>query len=49
MEDERSPKQQLLDYFGSKKMLLVLDNWEHLLDGVPLVSDILQAAPGVRS
>jgi len=26
----------------------VLDNWEHLLDGVSLVSEILQAAPGVQ-
>ncbi len=41
-------KQQLLDYFREKSMLLVLDNLEHLLDGVHLLSEILSAAPGVR-
>src|SRR5258707_14262120 len=29
-------------------MLLALDNFEHLLAGVGLVSEILQAAPGVK-
>ncbi len=48
IEDVRSPKQQLLDYFGSKKMLLILDNWEHLLDGATVITEILQAAPGVK-
>jgi predicted ATPase/DNA-binding CsgD family transcriptional regulator len=41
-------KGQLLDYFRDKSMLLVLDNLEHLLDGVHLLSEILNAAPGVR-
>jgi len=30
-------------------MLLLLDNFEHLLSGVDVVSDILQAAPGVKA
>ena len=50
------PRQQLLDYLGQKNMLLVLDNFEHLLacpergrgDGVDLVTDTLKTAPGVR-
>jgi predicted ATPase len=42
------PKQQLLDYFREKSLLLVMDNFEHLLAGVGLVSDILGAAPGVK-
>ena len=42
------PLQQLLDYFGKKTLLLVLDNFEHLLDGAKLVASILQAAPAVR-
>ena len=29
-------------------MLLVVDNFEHLLDGAPIVSDILHSAPDVR-
>jgi predicted ATPase len=42
------PKQQLLDYFREKTLLLVLDNLEHLLDGVDLFSEILTMAPHVR-
>ncbi len=41
-------RQQLLDYLRPKTMLLILDNFEHLLEGVGLVTDILRAAPGVR-
>ncbi len=47
-EDTRPPRQQLLDYLGGKHMLLILDNWEHLLDGAPLISELLQAAPGLK-
>ena len=43
----RSPQQQLLDYVQSKTCLLVLDNFEHLLDGAKLVAEILQIAPRV--
>jgi len=34
----RRTEQQLLDYLREKSMLLVLDNFEHLLDGGELVS-----------
>lgn len=44
----RPPRQQLLAYLREKQMLLLLDNFEHLLAGAELVTDILQAAPGVR-
>jgi tetratricopeptide (TPR) repeat protein len=40
------PHVQLLNYLRAKQVLLVLDNIEHLLDGVGLVADILQHAPG---
>jgi predicted ATPase/DNA-binding CsgD family transcriptional regulator len=46
--DERSQKQQVLDFLTNKEMLLVTDNWEHLLDEVSLLSDILEAAPRVK-
>ncbi len=36
---------QLLHYLRAKQILLVLDNFEHLLDGSELVSRLLQAAP----
>ena len=39
---------QLLAYLRTKQMLLVLDNFEHLLEGSTLVNRILQAAPGVK-
>ncbi len=37
--------QQLLWYLGNKHLLLLLDNFEHLLDGAVLLSDIVAAAP----
>jgi predicted ATPase len=40
--------EQLLDYLRDKTMLLVLDNFEHLLEGTAVASDILAAAPGVK-
>jgi predicted ATPase/DNA-binding SARP family transcriptional activator len=42
------PKAQVLDYLREKRLLLVLDNFEHLLEGADLVTEILQAAPGVK-
>ena len=42
------PRQQLLNYLRPQRLLMILDNFEGLLDGVSLVSEILQAAPGVR-
>lgn len=41
------PKDQLLDYLSQKQLLLIVDNFEHLLDGVDLLSNILSQAPGV--
>jgi predicted ATPase/DNA-binding NarL/FixJ family response regulator len=42
------PRQQLLNNLSEKKLLLVLDNFEHLLEGVSIVTDILERAPGVK-
>jgi predicted ATPase/DNA-binding CsgD family transcriptional regulator len=47
-QDGRAPKRQLLDYLRRKQILLILDNWEHLLAGAPLAIDVLRAAPGVK-
>lgn len=38
---------QLLAYLANKRLLLVVDNMEHVIDGAPLVSGILRAAPQV--
>jgi predicted ATPase/DNA-binding SARP family transcriptional activator len=45
---QQAPKEQILNYLRSKAMLLVLDNFEHLLEGADLVADILQVAPGIK-
>ena len=44
---EGDPQQQLLDYLREKTALLILDNFEHVLDGAALVSIILACAPGI--
>lgn len=41
------PKHQLLDYLRERSLLLVMDNFEHLLDSAVLVSEILASAPDV--
>jgi predicted ATPase/DNA-binding SARP family transcriptional activator len=44
---QADPKDQLLDYVSEKQLLLILDNFEHLLDGVGLLSELLERAPQV--
>lgn len=46
--DNIDPKLALLAYLREKEMLLVLDGFEHLLEGTPLLTEILQAAPGIK-
>src|SRR5262249_42461980 len=42
-----TPQHQMLNYLSKKHALLVMDNFEHVLDGVTLMTDILSAAPEV--
>ncbi len=42
------PCRQLLDFLREKSLLLILDNLEHLLSGAELLTQILNAAPGVK-
>lgn len=42
------PKLQLIHYLRGRQMLLVLDNMEHLLDGVGLFTEILEQAPEIK-
>jgi predicted ATPase/DNA-binding SARP family transcriptional activator len=42
------PRQQLLEVLRRKRMLLVMDNFEHLLAGAGLVAEMLDCAPGIR-
>jgi predicted ATPase len=50
-QDSRSPREQFLAYLRDKheqRMLLVLDNFEHLLDGVEIISDMLAVTDGLK-
>ena len=47
-QDPADPQAQLLRYLCEKRALLVLDNAEHLLDGVGLFTEILKACPQVK-
>ncbi|MAT97067.1 MAG: hypothetical protein CL608_07995 [Anaerolineaceae bacterium] len=42
------PAAQLLNFLRQKEILLVLDNFEHLLDGVCLLAEILTQVPGAK-
>lgn len=42
------PKEQLLGYLQQKRMLLLLDNFEHLVDGTDLLVEIVAAVPGLQ-
>jgi predicted ATPase/tetratricopeptide (TPR) repeat protein/predicted Ser/Thr protein kinase len=42
------PKRQLLDYFREKHLLLLLDNFEHVVAGAAFVNELLQTAAGVK-
>ncbi len=42
------PRQQLLDYLREKRMLLVLDSYEHLLAYNDLLAEMLATAPAVK-
>jgi len=46
--EQKDPKQQLLNHLSARTVLLVLDNFEHLLEGAPLVAELLAAAPRVK-
>jgi predicted ATPase len=45
---ETAPKQQLLNYLQQKELLLVLDNFEQLLDGAGLVAELLANAAQIK-
>ena len=47
MSGSQSPEQVLLDYCREKELLLIFDNFEHVLSGARLLSDILENAPQV--
>ncbi len=46
--NRQGPKEQLLNYLREKSMLLIVDNFEHILDGADLLSEIIINAPGIK-
>lgn len=46
--DGQPPDFQLIEFLKTHRLLLILDNFEHLLDGVGLISDILNETAHVR-
>lgn len=46
-QGQRPIGEQLQDYLRGRRLLLVLDNLEHLLDAAPLLSGLLAAAPAL--
>lgn len=46
--DSQDQKEQLLRYLSNRSMLLLLDNFEHLLDGSGLVGRLLLTAPQLQ-
>jgi predicted ATPase/transcriptional regulator with XRE-family HTH domain len=47
-QDPTNPKDQLIRYLRTKMALLVLDNAEHLLEGVDVFAEILEGCPQVK-
>jgi predicted ATPase/DNA-binding SARP family transcriptional activator len=45
---QRTLQDHLLDYVRERRILFILDNFEHLIDGIPLLLQILQQAPDVK-
>ena len=43
----KAPRQQLLEYLSGQKILLVLDNFEHLLEDKKLITDVLHHSVNV--
>ncbi len=44
-----SVAEKLASFLRDKRMLIVLDNFEHLLSGAPLVARLLEAAPRLKA
>lgn len=48
-QNGRSQKQQVLDYLENRQVLMILDNFEHLInDSAQIVSEMLEAAPQLK-
>jgi predicted ATPase/class 3 adenylate cyclase len=48
LSSDEDVKTQLLTYLTNKSQLLLFDNFEHLIEGASIITEILQAAPQVK-
>lgn len=48
LSGQQDPQTQLSTYLSSRNLLLVLDNFEHLLEGVSLLTELLRASAGLK-
>jgi predicted ATPase/class 3 adenylate cyclase len=48
LASNEDPKSRILEYLRDKTILLVMDNFEHVLDGAIFVQEILKAAPHIQ-
>ncbi len=46
--DQRSPLERLTDGIGERQMLVVLDNFEQVIDAAPVTADLLRACPHLK-
>lgn len=45
---QAKPRDVLLDYCRQKTLLMIFDNWEHVLAGADLLADLLKTAPHIK-
>jgi predicted ATPase/class 3 adenylate cyclase len=48
LASNEDPKSRVLEYLQDKTILLVMDNFEHVLDGAAFVQEILAGAPHIQ-
>ncbi len=48
LHNVKNLRQELLEFMHAKEMLLVLDSFEHFLEAVPLILDMVEEAPLLR-
>jgi predicted ATPase/DNA-binding CsgD family transcriptional regulator len=46
--EDGTPQEELVKFLSGRNLLLVMDNFEHVLDGADLVADILSASSNVK-
>jgi len=48
LRDDGDPLPQLIDFLRGRRALIHFDNFEHLLDGAPLISNLLRELPELK-